>query len=68
MFANIKIVYCVEFGKYPFLQQGREEPIAWRVLDIQGDKVLLVGNKVVEYMPVSDTLNCSSWIDSYLEK
>lgn len=65
---KVKIGYCVEFGKYPYWQQGREEPLVWRVLDIQWDKALLVANKVVEYMPASDILNCSSWKDSFLAK
>ena len=63
---NIKVGYCVEFGKYPYWQQGREEPLVWRVLDIQGDKALLVSNKVVDYLPAADSLDCSSWKDSFL--
>ena len=68
LFTNIKIGYCVEFGKYPYWQQGQEEPLVWRVLDIQGDKALLIANKAVDFMPVSDTLNCAVWKDSYLAK
>lgn len=68
VFANIETGYCVQFGKYPYWQQGREEPLVWRILDIQGDNVLLIANKVVDYMPVSNALNCVSWKDSYLAK
>lgn len=63
---NIKIGYCVEFGRYPYWQNGSEEPIVWRVLAIQDDRALLVTNKIVEYMPVSDTFNCSLWKNSFL--
>ena len=63
---NIKVGCCVKFGKYPYWQQGREEPLVWRVLDIQGDKALLVSNEVVDYLPAADSLDCSSWKESFL--
>ena len=40
--ANIRQGDKVKYGRYPQGKDGTVKPITWRVLDVQGDKALLV--------------------------
>jgi hypothetical protein len=50
--------YTFTFGNYPQGENGEEEPIEWRVLTVDGDKALVISEKLLDYVSYNE-----EWID-----
>ncbi len=50
-YARLKVGDRFCFGKYPQNEKGEVEPIVWRVLDKQPDKMLVLSDKVIDRQP-----------------
>lgn len=60
----------VLFGEYDTdnIMKNGDETIVWRVLDVQGDKMLLITEDVIEGMHYNSSFNYITWEDSYIRE
>ncbi|HAJ73362.1 MAG TPA: hypothetical protein DCM49_01040 [Lachnospiraceae bacterium] len=60
----------VLFGEYDTdnIMKNGDETIVWRVLDVQGDKMLLITEDVIEGMHYNSSFNYVTWEDSYIRE
>ena len=49
------------FGNYPQGKNGEEEPIEWRVLTVDGDKALVISEKLLDYVSYNQKLTAVTW-------
>ena len=47
---NVQVGCTITFGQYPQGKKGEIEPLKWRVLDVRGDKALLITDKIIDYV------------------
>ena len=66
--ANIRQGGRVKFGRYPQEEDGTVKPITWRVLDVQGDKALLVSEYGLDAMPYHTKREEVTWESCSLRK
>ena len=57
---EIKTYETITFGEW------RDEPIEWRVLDIQEQKVLVISNDILALRQYHDAFSLPPWVDSSL--
>ena len=60
---SVKVNDIVTFGSYEQdgLRKNGAEPIEWLVLDVQGDKVLLLSCYALDSKPYNDTYGSTTW-------
>ena len=57
----------VTFGTYPQVKYSAESaPIEWKVLDVQGDKALVISDKVLEMVRFNEKYADTTWAGSIL--
>ena len=49
------------FGNYPQGENGEEEPIEWRVLTVDGDKALVISEKLLDYVSYNQEYTDVTW-------
>ncbi len=61
--SNVKVGDYIKFGKYE--QDNKtsngKEPIEWLVLDVQGDKALVISKYALDVQPYHKTLDTITW-------
>lgn len=57
---------CVYFGNYYQDNNTEKEPIKWRVLEVDGDKALLLSDKLLDVMYYNNSLKPITWESSTL--
>lgn len=45
---NVQVGCTITFGQYPQGANGEIEPLKWRVLDVRGEKALLITDKIID--------------------
>lgn len=67
---NASVGSYITFGKYEQDNNtsNGEEPLSWIVLDVQGDKALLLTSSLIESMPFDDTQSETTWENCSLRK
>ena len=67
---KISVGNIIEFGSYEVDGDATNgtEPLLWRVLEIDGDKVLLITYQCIDCVPYNQKLVESTWGTSYLRK
>ncbi len=53
--------YTFTFGNYPQGENGEEEPIEWRVLAVDGDKALVISEKLLDYVSYNQEYTDVTW-------
>lgn len=51
----------ITFGQYPQGEHGEVLPLEWRVLDVQGDKALLLTDKLIDYQRYHERFASVTW-------
>ena len=49
------------FGNYPQGSDGEEQPVEWRVLDVEDGKALVISEKLLDYAPYNETYTDVTW-------
>ena len=53
--------YTFTFGNYPQGENGEEEPIEWRVLAVDGDKALVISEKLLDCVEYNEEYTNVTW-------
>lgn len=56
----------ISFGNYPQGSNGEIKPIDWIVLEVQSDRVLLISEKLLDYVPYNNVTTSITWKNSTL--
>ena len=67
-FENLKVGESVSFGLYPQSSDDLSMPIIWRVLQREGQELLLLSERILECKPYHETLIEVMWVDCDLRK
>ncbi len=57
---------CVEFGTYKQTPKFEKEQIRWRVLSVEGDKALIISDKILDNKPFDTDNQAETWKDCTL--
>ncbi len=60
-YYNMVSSMTIKFGQYPTAADGAKEPIEWEILDIQGDKFLLISKYALDCKKYDNTQNIVEW-------
>ena len=60
--------YTFTFGNYPQGENGEEEPIEWRVLTVDGDKALVISEKLLDCVLYNEKYVNVTWETCTLRK
>ncbi len=58
---NTRVGRTIYYGKYPLGKEGKEEKLAWKVLDIKDGKALLITDKLIDCVPFNDCFEEVTW-------
>lgn len=65
---DVHVGGIVKFGQYPQGANGEVKPIEWRVLDIKDGKVLLLTEKLLDYVSYNEEYTKVTWETCTLRK
>ncbi len=68
VYANKQVGELFEFGRYPQGANGEVEPITWRVLQREADRLLVVAEQGLDCKPYHEDQRKISWADCTLHR